>query len=301
MEFIGKIKKIRKIISRERKSLTVTLSIAFFLLITIALLISNGFQFINGIKIAQEGAKTVTNYINEKFNTVDIRNIRLGGCPKMANYVLVHGGNMTTDTWNKLTKGNHVSTYDSKMGGRIWDPVVPVLKGHNHRIFAPTLKDEHSSNLTGHIEQVCALIAEHDLRDVILVGHSYGGMIITGVAARMADRVSHLVYVDAALPDPGQSLFDIIVFGGCDPLSFAGLEPAAPYVEKLQFDARKIKPLPKTYILCTESEFAPVTHVARKKIAAAGKEWIYVELPTSHVPMASMPDEFTQLLLEAAK
>jgi len=77
-----------------------------------------------------------------------------------------------------------------------------------------------------------------------------------------------------------------------------GLEPAAPYVEKLQFDPQKIKPLPKTYILCTESEFAAVTHVARQKIAAAGKEWTYFELPSSHVPMASMPEQFSQVLLE---
>jgi len=218
----------------------------------------------------------------------------------MANYVLVHGGNMTTDTWNKLTRGKPVHTPDGTMGGRIWDPVVPALTAQNHRIFAPTLRDEHRSNLTDHIKQVCALIAGNDLRDVILAGHSYGGMIITGVAAGMADRISHLVYVDAALPDPGQSLFDIIASGGCDPLSFAGLEPAAPYVEKLQFDAVKIQPVKKTYILCTESEFASVTHVAKKKIAAAKKEWTYVELPTSHVPMASMPDEFVKILLDAA-
>ena len=168
-------------------------------------------------------------------------------------------------------------------------------------VFAPTLKDEYSSTLTEHIEQIGALIAENDLKDVILVGHSYGGMIITGVAAKMADRITRLVYVDAALPDPGQSLFDVIVSGGGDPLSVAGLEPAAPYVEKLQFDAGKVKPLPKTYILCTESEFASVTHVAKKKIEAAGKEWAYFELPTSHVPMASMPEQFYQLLLETAE
>ena len=63
-------------------------------------------------------------------------------------------------------------------------------------------------------------------------------MVITGVAAKMPDRISRLMYVDAALPDPGQSLFDIIVSGGSDPMSFAGLEPAAPYVEKLQFKPR---------------------------------------------------------------
>jgi pimeloyl-ACP methyl ester carboxylesterase len=123
-------------------------------------------------------------------------------------------------------------------------------------------------------------------------------MVITGVAAKMPDRISRLVYVDAALPDPGQSLFDIIASAGSDPMSFAGLEPAPPYVEKLQFDAQKIELLPKTYILCTESEFAPVSNVVKRKIAAEGKGWTYLELPTSHVPMASMPEQFSQLLLE---
>ena len=188
-----------------------------------------------------------------------------------------------------------------KLGGWVWDSIIPALKAHNYRVFAPTLKDEHSSNLTEHIEQICALITENDLKDVILVGHSYGGMVITGVASKTPDRISRLMYVDAALPDPGQSLFDIIVSDGSDPMSFAGLEPAAPYVEKLQFNAQKIKPLPKTYILCSESEFASVTTVAKQKIAADGKEWTYFELPTSHVPMASMPEQLSQLLLWTAK
>jgi len=59
--------------------------------------------------------------------------------------------------------------------------------------------------------------------------------------------------------------------------------------------------LPKTYILCTESEFASVTIVAKRKIAADEKDWTYIELPTSHVPMASMPEQLSQLLLETAK
>ena len=219
----------------------------------------------------------------------------------MANYVLVHGGNMTTATWNKLTYADPISTIDGRMGGRIWDPVVPALTAHGHSVVAPTLKDEYHCNLTGHIGQICELIVKNGLWEVILVGHSYGGMVITGVADKKQERIRHLVYVDAALPDSGQSLFDIIASGGSDPLSFIGLEPAAPYVEKLQFDALKLKTLKKTYILCTESEFAVVTQVPMHKIATAGKEWTYIELPTSHVPMASMPDRLTKILLDAAK
>ena len=118
----------------------------------------------------------------------------------MADYVLVHGGNMTTGTWNKLTRGPPVHTPDGTMGGRIWDLVVGALRAHDHRVFAPTLMDKHHCTLTDHIEQICGLIARHDLREVILAGHSYGGMVITGVAAMMPDRVRRLVYVDAAVP-----------------------------------------------------------------------------------------------------
>jgi len=215
----------------------------------------------------------------------------------MANFVLVHGGNMSTETWNKLTIGKHVYTQDGKVGGVIWDGTAAALKAHNHRVFAPTLKDEYSSTLTEHIEQICALITENDLKDVILVGHSYGGMVITGVAATMPATISRLMYVDAAIPEPGQSVFDIIASSGSDPNSFVGLEPAAPYIERLQFDPKKIKSLPKTYILCTESEFAPVHPVAKKQIEAARKEWDYFELPTSHVPMASMQNNSTNYCL----
>jgi pimeloyl-ACP methyl ester carboxylesterase len=220
----------------------------------------------------------------------------------MVDYVLVHGGNMSTETWNRLTAGSPVSTGDGKMGARIWDGTVSFLEAHRHRAFAPALTDENRSHLAGHIGQVCSLIAENTSGPVILVGHSYGGMVITGVADAMRDRIGRLVYVDAALPDPGQSLYDILNEGllaspGCQIMV---PEPAPPYVEKLQFDETNIDSLPGTCIFCTKSEFAPCTRVAREKIAANGRNWTYVELPSSHVPMADMPDEFNQLLLDAA-
>lgn len=202
---------------------------------------------------------------------------------KCSSYLLVHGGS------SRL-----------KPGGLIWDTIIPTLKAHHHRVFAPTLKDEHTSDLTAHIEQVLALITENNLNDIILAGHSYGGMVITGVADKIGGRLKHLVYIDAALPGPGQSLFDIITSSGRDPLSFPGLESAPPYVEKLQFDPHNLNPIPKTYILCTKSEFACVTQLAKEKIASDPKGWTYLELPTSHVPMATMPQELAQILLKIA-
>jgi pimeloyl-ACP methyl ester carboxylesterase len=218
----------------------------------------------------------------------------------MATFILVHGGNMSADTWNRLS-GRHDYPDGGHLGAKYWDGTATVLREHGHRVFAPTLADEHTHDLTDHIGQVCAIMDAEDLRDVILVGHSYGGMVITGVADRMTDRVRRLVYIDAALPYPGQSLFDLFSEGGADPRSFAGLEAASAYVEKLQFDFRTLEKLPKTYILCTGSEFAVVTRGAKKKITANPLGWTYLELPTSHVPMATMPDRLDQLLLSVAE
>lgn len=216
---------------------------------------------------------------------------------KKISYVLVHGGNMSTETWNKLAEIK-VCTPDGKMGGKVWNTITPLIEEHDHLVFAPTLLDEHSSTLTEHIDQIKRLILTNNLDDVVLVGHSYGGMIITGVAAELPDKIRSMVYVDAAVPDPGQSLFDIIASGGCDPLSFNGLEPVAPYIEKLDFDALKIKKIPKTYILCTESIFADATKVATEKIASNREGWTYYELKSSHVPMATMPKQLLKLILK---
>jgi pimeloyl-ACP methyl ester carboxylesterase len=218
----------------------------------------------------------------------------------MATYILIHGGNMSADTWNRLS-GRHDYPEGTQIGAKYWDGTAAFLREHGHRVFAPALENEHTDNLTDHIGQIITLMETEVLRDVILVGHSYGGMVITGVASRMADRVRRLVYIDAALPDPGQSLFDIFSEGGVDPLSFPGLEAAAAYVEKLQFDRRTLEQLPKTYILCTGSEFAVVTRGAKKKITANPLGWTYLELPTSHVPMATMSDRLDQLLLSVAE
>jgi hypothetical protein len=66
----------------------------------------------------------------------------------MADYVLIHGGNMSVETWNKLTTGARIDTPDGRMGGMIWDRITSALKEQNHCVFAPTLKDEYSSTLT---------------------------------------------------------------------------------------------------------------------------------------------------------
>ena len=119
----------------------------------------------------------------------------------MANYVLVHGG------W---------------FGAWCWYKVVPLLQASGHSVFTPTLTGvgEQAAllspeiGLDTHIQDVVNLIETKDLHQVILVGHSYSGMVITGVADRVPDRIAHLVYLDAVVPRDGQSLVDTAPFRG---------------------------------------------------------------------------------------
>ena len=114
----------------------------------------------------------------------------------MATYVLVHG---------------------TGHGGWCFRPVATMLRAQGHRVYAPTLTGlghrahliSASVDLDCHIRDIGELLRFEDLRDVILVGHGYGGMVITGAADRMHHRVGHLVYLNAAAPANGQSLMDV--------------------------------------------------------------------------------------------
>jgi pimeloyl-ACP methyl ester carboxylesterase len=111
----------------------------------------------------------------------------------MATYVLVHGG---------------------AHGGWCYQRVAGILRTAGHDVYTPTMTGvgERSHlvsadvDLDLHIRDVASVLHYEDLRDVILVGHSYGGMVITGVADRATDRIGRLVYLDAATPVNGQSL-----------------------------------------------------------------------------------------------
>lgn len=116
----------------------------------------------------------------------------------MSTFVLVHGG-------------GH--------GGWCYQPVARLLRQQEHEVYTPTLtglgEREHllspAVDLNLHITDVVKLLEFEDLKNVILVGHSYGGMVITGVADRATDRIANLVYLDAAYPMNGQSLADVAV------------------------------------------------------------------------------------------
>lgn len=114
----------------------------------------------------------------------------------MATFVLVHGG-------------SH--------GGWCYKRVAQMLREAGHEVYCPTLtgsgERRHlvsaSVDLNTHIEDIAQLLFHEDLTNVYLAGHSYGGMVITGVADRMLERVGHLVFLDASHPKNGEALTDV--------------------------------------------------------------------------------------------
>ena len=115
----------------------------------------------------------------------------------MATFVLVHGA------WH---------------GGWCYGRVAKLLRAAGHDVYTPTHtgvgERSHLADgkitLATHVQDIVNVIAYENLSDVILCGHSYGGMVITGVAAKLGDRIKSLVYLDAFLPEDGQSLFDLV-------------------------------------------------------------------------------------------
>ena len=115
----------------------------------------------------------------------------------MATFVLVHGA------WH---------------GGWCWRRTSEILRAAGHTVFEPTLpgvgarahEAAASIGLTCHIDDVIGLIEIEELSDVILVGHSYGGMVITGVAEKIAPKLSALVYLDAFVPEDGEALMSLV-------------------------------------------------------------------------------------------
>ncbi|MCD4524375.1 alpha/beta fold hydrolase [Nocardioides sp. cx-173] len=93
-------------------------------------------------------------------------------------------------------------------GGWAWSRLSPLLAAHGHRVEAPTLSPA-AEGLGAWVDQVASLLVEQDLREVVLVGHSQGGVVVREVAVRLPERLRVLVYLDAAVPDAGERAIDV--------------------------------------------------------------------------------------------
>ena len=234
----------------------------------------------------------------------------------MATFVLVHGA------WH---------------GGWCWVRVARLLRDAAHEVHTPTLtglgERAHLAHpeidLDTHVQDVIGALEAEELRNVVLVGHSYAGSVISGVAARVANRVSHLVYLDAFVPEVGKSLFD---YAG--PRAEAMREAA-----RTNGDGWRIPPLPperfgissqrdrewltrrlvsqplrtleqplaaaggdklkRVYIYCSSPAMGPFEQFAER--LREDRKWQYHDLKTGHDAMISAPGDVAKILLGLVK
>ena len=138
----------------------------------------------------------------------------IGGAAVLAG-ALFDASNARSRESNKMT---YVLIHPAWLGGWCWSKVVPLLRAEGHDVYAPTLtglgERVHLSNpdisLATHIEDVVNVLEFENLQRVILVGNSSGGMVITGVADRVPERLARVVYLDAFVPEDNQSLVDLL-------------------------------------------------------------------------------------------
>ena len=111
-----------------------------------------------------------------------------------------------------------VLVHPAWFGGWCWKKVTPLLRQQGHQVFTPTLTGlgerahlaRREVGLDTHVEDIVRVLHCEDLRDVILLGNSSAGAVITGAAERAPERVGQIVYLDAFVPEDGQSLADIL-------------------------------------------------------------------------------------------
>jgi len=236
----------------------------------------------------------------------------------MATFVLVHGA------WH---------------GGWCWRRVAERLRAGGHRVYAPTLtglgERAHLTSpqvgLSTHVQDVLGVLHAEDLHDVVLCGHSYGGMVITGVADAASARLKSLVYLDAFVPTAGQAVFDLLAPGRAEdfrrsaresgdgwrmapvPADRFGVTDAADaawvdglcvpmamraFEEPLRLCADGGGVTRRVYILA--GDYNPSSFQDIHARLAADPDWTCHVLPTGHDAMVTMPEELARLLLEEA-
>ncbi len=231
---------------------------------------------------------------------------------KAATFVLVHGA------WSDES---------------IYGPVADILRRNGHRVFAPTLTGigrrahllSRDVDLSTHVRDVVNAIRFDRLSDIVLVGHSYGGMVISGVADEIPELISSIVYLDAFLPEDGQSLDELAGNAQMSAMQQAlwdrgqaGIPLPEPFRVQFQIpedDMWQFTPHPlatimkpirltgayktipkKTYVLASKFSGGFQQFHERLKDDPA---WTVISVPTGHVVQLEAPERCAEIL-EAA-
>ena len=228
--------------------------------------------------------------------------------------------------------------------GQGWERVVPLLEAVGHRVFAPSLTGYGDKvdlagpdvGLDTHVDDVVGLITEEHLDDVVLVGHSYAGLVISSAANRVPERVAHLVYLDAMVPEHGETAADVQpmtrrpielaeqsehgwrvpppteqpapvgLFGVTDPADVAWLrgmladQPVRCLQQPVWPDNPAVNAIPRTHIHNVGTLPAGIVRRPVPPVQPNGEASQVWKLPTGHDCMITMPGELGELLLKPA-
>jgi pimeloyl-ACP methyl ester carboxylesterase len=209
-------------------------------------------------------------------------------------------------------------------GGWAFREVEQLLRAQGHRVLRPTLtglgERAHLATpevgLSTHIQDIVNVFLFEELEDVYLVGHSYGGMVVTGVADQVPERIRRLVYLDAFVPEHGESV--LTIRGGGQPNQLPGREqdglivppwvqpgtpppsdvphPLRSFTEPIVLRSEEARKLPATYILmlapgAAEGAFSQFADRAR------ARGWAVEEMEGDHNPQWSAPVRLVERLI----
>ncbi|MFI9587171.1 alpha/beta fold hydrolase [Streptomyces sp. NPDC052236] len=228
---------------------------------------------------------------------------------------------------------NFVLAAGAWLGSWAWDEVVPELRAAGHGTCPLTLsglgdRQHMRAGQQTHVRDIVDEVERHDLRDVVLVGHSYSGIPVGQAAERIGDRLAGVVFVDSNVPADGESFashwwqgpaaLEALIAGNGGfwaPLTAADCEgqgltgeqiarlvggsiphPGATLTEPAVL-ARPLGELPATYIKCLLDGPEPSDDVAK---LLTSEHWRLVEMNTGHWPMFSQPRELARIMHEAA-
>ena len=235
-----------------------------------------------------------------------------------------------------MSQKTFVLVHGAWHGGWGWVRLAELLRRQGHIVFTPTLTGlgERSHlmsagiNASLHITDVVNLIHYERLSEIVLVGHSYGGCVVSGVAEIVPDKIASIVFLDAFIPDNGDATVDLVQPAVKDIIlaaaargettvpvrnaaafnvnekdqawvdSLAGPQPIGTMTEKLKLTGAREKIARKAYIRA--SGYPNVSFEAVHARAKADKSWRTFEVPCGHNVMIDMPERLAEILNEVA-